>query len=114
MRVYTVHAPPTAATPAEDAAPVLIPEGFSWAALLFGPLWALANRLWLPALAWLVLEALATWLSPWAGLGLQFLLAAEARNIRRWTLARRGWREAGVVAAPTEASATQRLLDATA
>jgi hypothetical protein len=115
MRVYTVHLPPTAEpAPAGEAGPLLVREGFSWGAFFFGPLWALAHRLWLVAVAWLVLVVLATLLSPWVGLGLQFLLASEARNLRRWTLARRGWREEGVVAAPDRARATQRLLDAAA
>jgi hypothetical protein len=115
MRVYSVHRPPVGGThtppAAREAGPLLIREGFSWGAFFFGPLWLLAQRLWLAALAWLVLVVLASLLSPWAGLGLQFLLAAEARNLRRWTLARRGWREVGVVAAPDQAWATQRLLD---
>jgi hypothetical protein len=113
MRVYTVHEPPASSG---AAGPVLVREGFSWAALLFGPLWALAHRLWLEALAWFLLVLLAgllsPWFGPWAAIGLQFLLAAEARNLRRWALRRRGWTEAAVVAAPTEPLATQRLLDA--
>lgn len=112
MRVYTVHMPPEAA--AGEAAPLLLAEGFSWPAFLFGPFWLAARRLWLPALAWLVLALLAAWLSPWLALGLALLLGFEAQDLHRRALGRAGWREQGVVAAPDAARATQRLVDAAA
>ncbi len=42
MSVYTVHLKP-------DSEPVLVREGFSWLALLFGPLWLALHRAWLAA-----------------------------------------------------------------
>ena len=42
MRGYTAHLKP-------GRTPVLVPEGFSWAAWLFGPLWLAAHRAWVPA-----------------------------------------------------------------
>jgi hypothetical protein len=94
--------------------PLLVPEGFGWAALLFGPLWLLAHRLWWPAAALFVASALLGLVSPWAAAGLQVVFAFEAQDIRRWALARQGWQAAGVVAAPDAEAATQRLLDAAA
>jgi hypothetical protein len=35
----------------------VLKEGFSWGALIFGPLWLLYRRLWLALLIWIVLEA---------------------------------------------------------
>ncbi len=124
MRIWTVHSPPAAIPPASgDEArfgpgplPVLVREGFAWPALFLGPFWLLWHREWLALLGWLVLALLAGLLpgglAPWAGLGLQFLLAASAHDLRRWTLARHGWRLDGVVAARDEDAALVRLLDA--
>ncbi len=42
MKFWTVHV-------RTGAAPVLVQEAFSWTALVFGPLWLLAHRAWIPA-----------------------------------------------------------------
>jgi hypothetical protein len=114
MRVFTVHTPPAGHAAAGEAMPLLVPERFSWAALLFGPLWLLAHRLWWPAAALLGASMLLGLLSPWAAAGVQLVFAFEAEDVRRWALARQGWTVAGVVAAADAERATQRLLDAAA
>ena len=114
MRVFTVHMPPAENASAGETLPLLVPERFSWGALLFGPLWLLAHRLWWPAAGFLLASLLLGLLSPWAAAGLQVVFAFEAEDIRRWALARQGWQAAGVVAAPDQQAATQRLLDAAA
>src|SRR3712207_2763918 len=72
--------------------PVLVREGFSWGAFLFGPFWLLANRLWLAALLWLVAAVAALLLASvggaWALPALQFLLGCHARDLKRRALAR--------------------------
>ena len=40
MRIYTARTCPR-------RPPALVPEGFSWGALVFGPLWLLAHRAWI-------------------------------------------------------------------
>jgi hypothetical protein len=122
MRIWTVHMPPpplagTAGRPRRRASPVLVREGFSWGAFLFGPLWLLARRLWLPALLWLVgVLALAALLpaavSAAALPAAQFLLGCHTRDLRRWALARRGYTQAHVVAERDEERALARLLSA--
>jgi hypothetical protein len=117
MRFYTVHLRPGG--DAEDA--VLVKEGFSWPALLLGPLWSLYRRLWLPSVLWLtafVLLSAAARLWPQAGawfgaawLAFAVLFAAEANDARRRALARRGWREAGVVGGAGRDSAARRYAD---
>ncbi|WP_135468509.1 DUF2628 domain-containing protein [Crenalkalicoccus roseus] len=102
--------------PAAPARPVvLVPEGFSWPAFLFNVLWLLWHRLWLAALGYLALAVAIGALLPAgadfaAGLALQFLLGAHAHDLRRRALARRGYAEAHVVAAPDRDSALARLL----
>jgi hypothetical protein len=119
MRVYTVHVPPFSY---RNGDPILIKEGFSWPAFLFGPLWALADRLWLVTVALVVvLLALGTVLETLGfdstiqsivSLAVAILIGAHGNDWRRRTLARRGFREAGVVAARTLDEALARYLDA--
>ena len=120
MRVWTVHLPPPtdrAGRPSRRS-PVLVQEGFSWGAFLFGPLWLLAHRLWLSALLWVVgVLALAVLLpAPVVGAALaaaQFLLGCHARDLQRRGLAWRGYAPAHlVVAERDEERALARLLAA--
>ncbi|WP_051212240.1 DUF2628 domain-containing protein [Rubritepida flocculans] len=122
MRAYTVLLPPGAARgsvpatapPAEAAR--LIPEGFSWLAFLFGPLWLAAHRCWAAALGAFLLTLFALVLpAPLDGpalLGLHLLLGLHSHDLRRWTLTRRGWRLAHVVLASGEEAALARALAA--
>jgi hypothetical protein len=107
MRIYTVH-------PRAGQEPVLVREGFSWGAFLLPTLWFLWNRMWLVAFADLVLMLAIGLLLPdraaaWVALAAQILLAMHARDLRRWTLARRGFALVGVVAAANEEEAVLRL-----
>lgn len=114
MRVFTVHDP--AWPSARPAPPLLVPEGFSWAALLFGPFWFLARGLWLPLGGWLVLGALVLLVpAPWrlpAGLFLALMTGWHARDAQRWVLARRGRPATGVVVGRDAEDATLRLGEA--
>ena len=47
--------------------------------------------------------------SSWAGLALALLTGFQARDVQRWTLARRGLPESGVVAGADEEVALLRL-----
>jgi hypothetical protein len=96
---------------------VLLREGFTWGAALFGPLWLLRHRLWLEAAIWLGLVLLLAGLAPgWtlapALLALQFLLGASAQDLRATALARRGYALAKVVTAADRDRALARLLHA--
>ncbi len=110
MRIYTVHA-------RAGQEPVLVREGFSWGACFIPTLWFLWNRMGLVALLHLALLAAIGLLLPdrvagWAALAVQILVAMEARELRRWTLGRRGFALRGVVAAPDEEAAWLRLAEA--
>jgi len=120
MPVWTVHAPPSpgmSAEPTDDL--IFIREGFSWAALVFAPLWAVAHRLWLAFGIWLVAMILINLASVKVGeaigwpLSIGFLVwfALEARDFQRAKLARGQWRLVSIVDAPTEELAEQRYFE---
>jgi len=117
MKLFTLHLPPSAASsvPLTRAAapPLLLREGFSWGAALFGPLWCLVHRLWLEAVLlaalWAALALAPEAVAAPAALGLAVLTGLEARDRLRARLARRGWRMEGVIAAPDTDAAWFRL-----
>ncbi len=111
MRVYTAHL-------ARDRAPVLVREGFSIGALVFGPLWLLAHRAWIAGVLVAAVEiaaaaALARLPALWPlGLAIPWLLGLFGQDLRRFGLARRGYDETAVIAARNEGEAFFRLLAA--
>jgi len=59
MAVYTVHEPPlrSGTTSPEPEGFVFVRDGFSFWALLFGPLWMLRHRIWLVLLCYVAVVA---------------------------------------------------------
>ena len=124
MASYSVFLPP-ADSAGEQASSLermrLVRDGFRWPAFLFGPLWFLARRLWLGALGAFGLELLlglgaglmgvggvpATF----AGIALGLLFGLEAPSVERWSLTRRGWREADLVVAHARGDAERRAIE---
>jgi hypothetical protein len=109
VKIWTAHT--RSQTP-----PVLLPEAFSWGAAIFGPLWLLAHRAWIPAVLLLcagvaVSAAVPEPATTVLGLGLAWLTGLFGRDLCRWSLERRGFRLARVVAAGSEDEALARLLD---
>ncbi len=107
MRLYTAHL--RAGRP-----PRLVREGFSLDALILGPLWLVATGAWIPAAIdcalWVGLGLLPHRVLLWAGLAvLQGLLG---HDLQRWSLERRGWLLAHVVAGHDSDAAFARLLAA--
>lgn len=117
-RVYTVHTNSWSAAP--DGEAVLIREGFSWPAFVFGPLWALWHGLWRTAIVLLVLllavggGTVAAGLTDAGELVLTLALHAAiglwANDWRRRVLARRGFVERGAVMARRLRDAERRYL----
>ena len=120
MRVWTVHTPPEArrlrpAGRIEGRLPALVPEGFAWLAFLFGLPWLLWHRLWLEAVIYLAGLAILAALLPVkplvvAAVAVQWLLGAQAQDLRRAAMARRGFRQAHVVAEADADRALARVL----
>ena len=108
MTSWTAHLKP-------GEQPILVKEGWSWAAFAFGPLWLATQRAWIPAVLHLVLLVLIPVLcGPAAALVLTGALAVLAglmgRDLVRWSLDRRGFELAAVLAARDEDTALGRLL----
>ncbi|WP_400766868.1 DUF2628 domain-containing protein [Methylosinus sporium] len=110
MAVYTVLIPEAA--PGEAPPPeriVFLREGFSTPAFLFGPLWLLWRRAWLPAVLWTA--ALALSLGGGVALGINaaaasvlqlalgLLLGLEGPRLVVWSLERKGYTESAVMVA---------------
>ncbi len=107
MRVFSAH---TRAA----SAPVLVAERFSWGAAIFGPLWLFAHRAWIAGIVALLAALLASLAPPdWRlalAVALGALLGLFGQDLRRWSLERRGFLLAHVVAARDQDEALARLL----
>jgi hypothetical protein len=120
MQLYTVHQGPAPASGGDDV--VFVLDGFSWAALIVPPLWALFRSLWLVAvgviIAALAIDAAAQWagapgrVTAIVSFAAALLFAYEANDLRRWTLRRRGFRDAGIVVGRNLADAEQCFFEA--
>ena len=110
MKSYTAHIKP-------DCPPVLLPDGWSWGAAVFGPLWLLAHRAWIPALLFAAVVVLVQAFVPPAlalviALGLGVLSGLLGQDAVRWSLERRDYLLSHVLVARDEESALARLLQA--
>jgi hypothetical protein len=110
MRLYTVHLPAAAGPePALFERAEFVRDGFNLFAFLFSALWCIWKGLWVTAVAVIVLivglVALGRALGLsgeaefWLQLVLAFLFGLEASNLIRFRLRRRGYTDAGSVAA---------------
>lgn len=123
MAFYTVMIPPpgSGGSREEIEQARLLPESFTWSALIFTGLWLLGKRLWLATLLFaLVWGALfyaqnrfglsggALMLAHWM-IGL--FLGLEGQNLIARKLARQGWRLADVVEARSLAEAERRYFE---
>ena len=109
MRFWTAHI-------RAGVAPVLVREGFSWGALLFGPLWFAAHRAWIAAVLSLAAIILIVVLakdgvSAVLLTALLILLGLSGHDLSRWSLDHRGYLLSQVVTARDELEALQRLLE---
>ena len=108
MKIYT-------ALLKADAEPVLVREGFSWGALILGPVWLAAHRAWVAAALSLAAAVLIAVLVPRPAsvileLGLALILGLTGNDLRRWALESRGYLLIHVLAAINADDAFTRLL----
>jgi hypothetical protein len=114
VKYWTVHLKPQ--NPALPNAPVLVREGFSFAAFLFGPIWLLAHRAWIPAVLLIAVNVVVGSLAPEAAepllfLGIMLFVGVTGNDMRRFSLERAGYLLMHVVAARDVDGALARLLD---
>ena len=119
LRLYSIHLPPPYS--ARGREPDALREGFSLTAFLLTVAWALANRLWIRAAVLGAVLGVLLGIGIIAGLnvaGLAVVTLAimawagmEANDWLRTGLAKRGWREVGVIAAENEDAALRRYGD---
>ncbi len=124
MVTYTVHeryeASGTLAGRAQAVA--FVKDGFAWAALVFPVLWLLYHRMWIVLAGFIVLFAVLRGLLSvaelnnevlgWALAGVSILFAFQANDLRRWSLARRGFWLVGPVSGASRAACETRFFDA--
>ena len=102
---------------------VFVRDGFYFWAFLLTPVWMLWHRLWLVLLIYLswsrrrstaccILPASAPAASLLVELLISLLVGLEAGTLRRFTLARRGWQNVGVVSGDDLEDAERRFFDA--
>jgi Protein of unknown function (DUF2628) len=123
MSIYTVHAPPPrdSASAPDPERFVFVRDGFHFWAFLLTPLWLIWHRLWLVLLIYLIAIFAAGQAMHYAGVYpggrllvfflVSFLIGLEASTLRRFTLARRGWRNVGVVGGTNAEAAERRFFD---
>jgi uncharacterized protein DUF2628 len=123
MSVYTVYEPPLRV---HESGPdperfVFVCDGFSFWGFLLAPLWMLRHRLWWAFVGYvIVILALSLGLRALGASAMlanvvtalvSLLVGFEAATLRRFALARRGWRNAGVVVGDDLESAERRFFD---
>jgi len=95
---------------------VLVREGFSWGALIFGPLWLLAHRVWIPAVlvlasASLIVVLTSEGIAAALMMSLIVFLGLSGQDLRRCSLDHRGYLLAQVVSGRGEIDALATLLE---
>jgi len=98
-----------------NAEPVLVREGFSWGALVFGPIWLVAHRAWSAALISLAAFVLIGFVVPAPlcfilAVALAVLLGLIGHELQCWSMEHRGYLVVHVVAARGAEEALLRLL----
>ncbi len=123
MTIYMVFEPPPARGDAVRRAEriAVVPDRFTWSAVLFAPLWMLWHRLWIVLAGYLGVSVALTFALRFAGVGADargfamllfgLLVGFEAASLRRWTLLLKGWREAAAVVGESREAAERRFFD---
>jgi hypothetical protein len=120
---YTVHEQPAPGGSLEERSEniVFVRDGFSWAAAFLSPVYLLVRGEWRGLLVYLVAASLiagvlqATGTDPgwigWMLLMLNVVMGFEMSELRRWSLASRGWRQIATVNGTGQDEAERRFFE---
>ena len=123
MPVFTVHEPPLRATAAlpDPERFVFVRDGVYVWAFLLTPLWLLWRGLWLVFIIYAVVAIAIENAMHYAGFGsgsiilvqllISLLVAVEGASLRRFSLARRGWKNIGIVSGDDLEDAERRFYE---
>jgi Protein of unknown function (DUF2628) len=123
MSVYTVYEPPRRAADAlaDPQRFIFVRDGFYFWAFLLAPFWMIRHRLWLVLALYLVISigidvglgavGASSGAILLVGFLISLLVGFEAGTLRRFTLQRRGWRNAGTVSGGRLEDAELRFFD---
>ncbi len=119
MKIYTVHLRQPEQGYSSEI--ILILEGFSWRAFFLNIIWSLWHRMWWISLGLVCLfvivfgivytlgmDAFAAYSF---GVGMASVYGLVANDLRRWSLARVGFIEDGVILGDNQDKALARFLD---
>jgi hypothetical protein len=124
MSIYTVYEPPLRAheSALDPERFVFVRDGFSVWAFLLAPLWILRHRLWLAFVGYVIVVVVlslglravgaSATLADIVTALVSLLVGFEAATLRRFALARRAWRNVGIVVGDDLESAERRFFDA--
>ena len=123
MSIYTVHEPPLRAAEAlpDPARIAFVRDGFYFWAFLLPPLWMLRYGMWLVLLIYVVIALGLENAMHYAGVDaggvliaellISLLIGIEASTLRRFTLARRGWKNVGIASGHDLEDAERRFFN---
>jgi hypothetical protein len=123
VAIYTVLEPPLKRSAARRGPDrfAFVRDSFHFWAFVLAPLWMLWHRLWLVFIGFALIAVALQFGLHTIGVGsdgrllgyalLALLAGLEAGTLRRWTLARRGWRDLGIVSGETREAAERRFFD---
>ncbi len=124
MKLFTVHIRHEAGVSMSGLADgtILVKEGFSWFAFLAPILWLLVKRMWIVFAIYAAFLAILVSISASGtvppevlsavSLAANLVLGFEGSDLYRWSLARRRYRERGIVAGDDVTAAEHRLFAA--
>ena len=119
LKIYTAHIKPERSEPYETA--VFVQEGFNLMSFIFGGLWALFNRLWWLAGAFLIMnlgmaamiefDIVSYSVTVMYQLAFQIWVAFNANDFLRHRLKKKGYIIDSIVTGPDKLAAEQRFFE---
>ena len=113
-RTYTAYVRPVTDVADNGIDVVVVPDKFSFGAMIFGPIWALFNQMWFVAGILAILYLFLLVMADFQGSGLLFLglvlvCGFEAMTWKGWSLEKKGFVATGIVGGDDEDTAIRRF-----